>query len=97
MIRKTQLETLRVIQDYRDQHAFSPTIREMMVPLGIRSTYAMHCRLHWLEVRGLVDRGADGKQRQTRLTAAGLAAIGRVDKLGLETFAAEERIEELWL
>ena len=92
---RRQFQVLVAIDCHREQFGCSPTIRELVAAVGCASTNGVHEHLHWLELKGMVDRGADGKSRQTRLTARGKAAIhGARD---LSEFKHEQALEELGL
>lgn len=82
-----QLQALAAIEQHRSRFGCSPTYRELAELVGIKSTNCVNDHLHWLERKGLIDRGADGRARQMRLTMRGLAAIS--------AFAAESAIEAL--
>jgi SOS-response transcriptional repressor LexA len=90
-----QLQVLIAIDQHRAQFGNSPTMREIGAVVGIKSTNGVADHLHWLEHKGLVDRGADNKSRQTRLTAAGEALLPRTVRAPAPPFAAEQAIEAL--
>jgi hypothetical protein len=69
-----QLDYLRAIADFTDEHGFPPTIREICILVGVLSNNAVGETLRALRRKGLlmfVDRTA----RSIELTAAGFAAI----------------------
>ena len=49
-----QRQLLRFILVFREEHGFSPTIREMCAALGVKSTNAIACLLHPLARNGLI-------------------------------------------
>lgn len=60
-------EILAVIQDYQAHYGYAPSVREIMVRVGLSSTAAVHHHLIKLERAGMIQRGA-GRGRAIRVT-----------------------------
>lgn len=50
-----QLSLMDFIRQYRFDHGYSPSIREMMVRMGIRSPNGLHCHLRALKKKGYIN------------------------------------------
>lgn len=69
-----QLDLLRFIHRFRQEHDFAPCHREMCEGIGIHSTNGVADHLNRLEAKGLIVRHAR-LQRAIRLTEAGLELV----------------------
>ncbi len=70
-----RLAILRFIAQYRDQHGWSPSLKEIMAAVGITSTSHIHYYIeHLVNERLLYKRPYAA--RAIRLTKAGRAYIG---------------------
>lgn len=69
-----QLEVLRVIRDYAQEHSMAPTHREIQQSLGVSSTNTVVCLLEALESRGylIIRRNT---HRGLRLSEQGTALL----------------------
>lgn len=88
---KRQLECLRAIDAYINQHGFPPSLREMARALGKRSSNGTWLLVSYLERGGFLTV-ITNQARSIRITPAGRAQLDH-------TFdcRAEARIEELGL
>ncbi|HEU4580895.1 MAG TPA: hypothetical protein VFS67_21700 [Polyangiaceae bacterium] len=73
-----QLELLRFIHRFRQEHDFMPTHREMGQALGILSTNGVNDHLVQLERKGFLVRHPR-LQRALRLTEAGLRLVQQAE------------------
>ena len=64
------LRILRFISDYGGQHRFAPTIREICVGIGIRSTSTMHRHVTRLKKQGVLIETKPGCPRSLAISSA---------------------------
>lgn len=84
---QSQLETLRWLASNIIERGCSPSNRETMVHFGLRSSYAVFCRLTWLAIKGLIELGPKQTGRTVTITERGWELLG-----GRERFA-EARVK----
>lgn len=53
-ISEKQIEILKVIKDYKEQHGYSPTVRELGGMLGLKSTSSVHAHMKALRDKGYI-------------------------------------------
>ena len=70
-----QRRLLRAIYDFSRAHGKAPTVRELMIELGVTSTNSISCLIASACGRGLLGR-EKRISRSLRLTSAGRRAIG---------------------
>ncbi len=61
-----QAETLRLIADYVEKHGYPPSLREIALDLGVRSTEAVRAKLRALQRYGKI-KVEPGKARGLRV------------------------------
>ena len=81
-VRLTQrrIELMRFIKQFRDEHGYSATTRELTQMLGIASVSTTHAHLVLLQRDGLVD-WANGLPRTIHITRKGLQKLARLNVL----------------
>lgn len=67
-----------------NENGYAPSVRDIGMSLGIKSTSSVHLYLHNLEAKGFIEQDA-GKKRTIRLCAPYAKAFGRVPLLGAIT------------
>lgn len=73
-VRDRQMQVLRAVQDYTDQHGRPPAIRDLCGILGLRSTSTVSAHLRTLEHHGLL-QAHPLSPRRCVLTAEGAARL----------------------
>lgn len=63
-------QIFEAILDYHDRHRMAPTIRELMVATGTRSTSNVNYHLKKLEAQGLIHRSGRWRARDIRVIGA---------------------------
>lgn len=66
MLTDKQAAVLRVIEDHLREHEYPPTVREIAIRLGFRSTNGVACHLKALKRKGYLD-AEPHKSRTIRL------------------------------
>lgn len=96
MIKPTerQLQVLKAIDSSVREHGYPPTLREIGIAIGVRSTNGVHDHLLALERKGYVTIN-DGKCRSLIITAVGRALLPPAPRPDAPPFAAEQAIEGL--
>jgi SOS-response transcriptional repressor LexA len=82
-----QLQVLRLIEEGRASHGYSPTVREFLDPLWVSSTQAVQCLVEALRRKGLLV-GERGSARTLRATE-----IGRQHMVAVTTARATRGLE----
>lgn len=67
---RVNLKLLRYIRDYRDEHEYSPVLREMKEAMGWASRSTAHFAVDRLEKKGYITR-LHGSARTIKLTEKG--------------------------
>jgi repressor LexA len=62
-----KMDVLDCIRTYSDSHGFPPTVRELCVMTGLKSTSSVHNYLVQLKEEGLID-SAESKPRTLTIT-----------------------------
>ncbi|WP_224364198.1 LexA family protein [Hyalangium versicolor] len=75
-----QLQVLRLIEEGRARQGYSPTVRELLAPLGVSSTQAVQCLVEALRRKGLLV-GERGSVRTLRGTEAGRQCLAAATHL----------------
>ena len=76
-VTKHQLDILRCIADWIDEHGWPPTLREICDQVGSKSTNAVSDTISALDRKGCLERKF-GMARAIRVTAAGRQLLGEV-------------------
>lgn len=58
-----QMEVLEAIKAFLRQHAMSPTVRDLAVAVGAKSTNCIFTKLKSLQKKGLIEWVNEGKSR----------------------------------
>jgi repressor LexA len=71
---------LQFIETYTKHNGYPPSLREMAAHMGIRSASTIHQHLHSLEVKGLIKR--DGNERERNIIARHTPRLIKVPLVG---------------
>lgn len=77
-----QLVVLRFIAEYHERNGHSPSIRDILFPLGIKTLRGVTVHLDALQHKGLITRGSSA--RSMVVTPAGREALGLPADAGTE-------------
>ena len=73
-VTQKQMQVMSFIKSYTTTKRYSPTVRDMVKGLGVKSTFAVTAHLNKLEAKGLITRESL-VARSTLLTEEGEKAL----------------------
>lgn len=76
----TTLRLLRAIHSFMLEHGYSPTIRELVPLINVRSTCSVSYHLKWLQQAGMIHRPDNHSARTITITELGAQAIADPSK-----------------